>query len=680
MGRVAKVLLWLVGGFVAVFAVAAVAVYLFFDPNDFREEISSSVKNQTGRDLSIEGDISLQLFPWLAVEVGKASLGNAPGFGNEPMASFEKASFSVRLVPAILRQEIVVGAADIEALRLNLMVDGRGRSNWSDLVEDESIDATDEPAAAASGSIDINAIRIIDAMIRYTDAEAGESMTLDGVNLRLGRVQSDGSAVPLSAELQFDIQPNGLSGNLALETKVSFAVASGVLRLDELSVEGAIEGLASIPTKLSVSTDGIEVLTNDSRVSMQTLDLAVLDMHIVADVQPFSYENNITPKATIAIDAFSPRTLMQLFDVAPPETADPSALSRVIVNATAEMTVTAIELTAMTVKLDDTTFKGALSVPSSATGAYQFELTGDSIDLARYMEPTDGNASVAETDTVPVEIPVDIIKPLNARGKLQLTKASLGNIVFENIDVGLNSNNGRMRVFPISSEFFGGTYSGDVRIDVAGAVPVLSMNEKIADVDLARLTKAMFDLENVTGTIKGSFNLSGKGADVAAIQRNLAGDLSMELMDGSYTGTDIWYEIRRARAVLKGGEPPTAVLPAKTDFSAVRMTGVVTDGIMRSDDLFAELPFMQLTGGGKVDIPAATIDYGLTAKIFDRPELMKNATPEELAEFTQAVIPLKVTGPLESPSVKPDLEKLLRKKVEDKLEEKLKDKLKGLFD
>lgn len=680
MGRVAKILLWLVGGFIAVFVVAAVAVYLFFDPNDFREEISSSVKNQTGRELSIEGDISLQLFPWLAVEVGKASLGNAPGFGDEPMAGFEKASFSVRLLPAILRQEIVVGAADIEALRLNLIVDGRGRSNWSDLLGEESIDEPDAPAAVAGGSIDINAIRIIDAMIRYTDEEAGESITLDGVNLRLGRVQSDGSAVPLSAELRFDMQPDGLSGNLTLESKVSFAVASGVLKLDELSVEGAIEGLASIPTKLNLSTDSVEVHTNDSRVSMQTLDISVLDMHIVADVEPFSYENDITPKATIAIDAFSPRTLMQLFEVAPPETADPSALSRVIVNATAKMTATAIDLTAMTVKLDDTTFKGALSVPSSETGAYQFELTGDSIDLARYMEPTSDSAGVAESDAVPVEIPVELIRPLNARGKLKLTRASLGNIIFENIDVGLNSNNGRMRIFPISSELFGGTYSGDVRIDVAGAVPVLSMNEKIADVDLARLSKAMFDQENVSGTIKGTFVLTGKGPDVAAIQQSLAGDLSMELKDGSYTGTDIWYEIRRARALLKGAEPPKAVLPAKTDFSAVRMTGVVTDGIMRSDDLFAELPFMQLTGAGTVDIPAATVDYGMTARIFDRPELVKNATPEELSEFTEAVIPMKVTGPLASPSVKPDLEKLLRKKVEDKLEEKLKDKLKGLFD
>jgi AsmA protein len=286
----------------------------------------------------------------------------------------------------------------------------------------------------------------------------------------------------------------------------------------------------------------------------------------------------------------------------------------------------------------------------------------------------------SDAEAAPIEIPADLIRPLNARGKLKLARASLGDIVFENIDVGLNSSNGRMRIFPISSDFFGGSYSGDVRIDVSGASPALSMDEKISGVDLARLAKAMFDQENIVGTIEGAFVLAGSGGDMAAIQRNLSGDMSMVLSDGSYTGTDVWYEIRRARALLKGEAPPDAVLPAKTDFSTVRMTGVVTDGIMRSDDLFAELPFMQLTGDGAVDIPAGTVDYSMTARILERPEFLRDASPEELDEFTEAVIPLKIEGPLASPSISPDLERLLRKQVEDEIKDQLKDKLKGLFD
>ena len=167
---------------------------------------------------------------------------------------------------------------------------------------------------------------------------------------------------------------------------------------------------------------------------------------------------------------------------------------------------------------------------------------------------------------------------------------------------------------------------------------------------------------------------------MAAIQRDLAGSMSLELKDGTYTGTDVWYEIRRARALLKGEQPPEPVLPAKTEFSTMRMTGVVADGIMRSDDLFAELPFMQVTGSGMVDIPAGTVDYGMIARILERPEFLRDATAEELDEFTEAKIPLKVTGPLASPKIQPDLEELLKQQVEDEIKDLLKDKLRGLFD
>jgi AsmA protein len=678
MGRLIKVLLWIVGGFATVFILAAVALYVFFDPNDFREEISSSVKNQTGRDLTIEGDISLDIFPWLAVEVDRANLGNAPGFGDEPMASFERASFSVRLLPVILRQEVVVGTADIEGLRLNLSVNRSGVSNWEDLVPPESSEAT-EAASEPGGGIDVNSIEIIDATIRYADSGSGETIAVNNLNLTIGRVTDDGSDVPITASMQFDVQPTGLGGVFEFDTTLAFDAKTGQLRLRDVALDGTMQGLAEIPTTINFRTDTVEVSTNESQVSLQTLDLTMLDVHIVAEVEPFSYQDQIMPRGTITVETFSPRSLMQLFGVQPPETADPVALSRVTIDASAEVTPTAIELSNVAIKMDDTSFTGTLSVPTTSTGFYRFELAGDSIELARYMEPADAEQSAESTDSAPIEIPVDIIKPLNARGKFTLGRVSLGDIVLENVDLGLNSSNGKMRIFPITSQLFGGSYSGDVRIDVSGASPALSLNEKIADVDLAKLAKAMFDQDNVTGEIDGSFELAGMGKDMAAIQRDLSGNMSLKLTDGSYTGTDIWYEIRRARSMLKGEQPPEVVLPAKTEFSTVRISGVVTGGIMRSNDLFAELPFMQLTGGGQVDIPAATVDYSLTARILERPEFLSDATPEELDEFTEAVIPLKISGPLASPSIQPDLEKLLRQRVEDEIKDKLEDKLKDLF-
>lgn len=680
MGRAIKIVLWILGGFVAVFVLAAVALTLFFDPNDFREEISDSVKAQTGRDLVIEGDIELDVFPWLAVSMGKTTLGNAPGFGDEPMASFESASFSVRLLPAIFKQEVVVGAADIDSLVLNLSVNKSGVNNWDDLAAQGADEQAAEEEAAADRSIDVNSVEIINARLTYSDGQSGSTTVLDQLNVNLGRLKDDGTPVPLTAGLQFDVQPAAMSGTLDLETTLAYDTDSGALNLGALTFDGVVEGIAAIPTTMAVRTGDIEIMTSDSRVALGKVDLTMFDIHIIADVEPFSYANKITPKASIEVEEFSPRSLMALFEVTQPETADPSVLSRVGFSAVAEVKTSSIDLSNVSVNVDDTSFTGSLSVPLEASGSYKFDLEGDSIELARYMAPASEEDAAASDEVVAVEIPVDLIRPLNARGSFRLARATLGNIVFENMELGLNAGGGKLRLFPVSSSLFGGSYNGDVRVDVSGSTPVLSLNEKVSGVDLAELAKAMFDQENVTGSIDGSFALAGRGKDTIAVQKNLSGNMSMELSDGSYQGTDIWYEIRRARALLKGEEAPEAVLPAKTDFSKVTMSGVVTDGIMRSDDLFAELPFMQLTGAGTVDIPAATVDYGLTARVLERPEFLEGATEEELDEYTEAVIPMKITGPLASPSIQPDLERLLRNRVEDEIKDKLQDKLKGLFD
>ena len=129
MARLIKVLLVILAGVVGIVIIAAVSLFLFFDPNDFRDRISVAVKEQTGRDLVITGDLSLSLFPWLAVEMGRTELGNAQGFSGEQFLSFEQASLSVRLMPLIFQQQVTVGTASLDGLVVNLEVNNTGVTN-----------------------------------------------------------------------------------------------------------------------------------------------------------------------------------------------------------------------------------------------------------------------------------------------------------------------------------------------------------------------------------------------------------------------------------------------------------------------------------------------------------------------------------------------------------------------
>lgn len=668
--------LYLLAAIVALMVVGAIALTLLFDPNDFRERIAKETRDRTGRELVIEGDLEVSIFPWLAIGIGRTSLGNAPGFGDEPFATFNEARLGVRLLPLLLRREVMIGTAELDSLQLNLQVARDGRSNWDDLADGG--EAGPEPAAPAGGSatLDVAGIEVRNSAITYSDARTGETYRLTEVNMTSGRI-ADAAAIPLSGGLAFEMQPAGMTGTISLETVATFDSGEGSVLLEDLVLEGLVEGLAEVPTTLGLSAPRIVANMTAQTLDPGDIEIAVVGIDIAAVVEPFSYAGTPEPAATVRIAPFSPRNLMQRLAIDPPPTADPDALGRMSVAARAKVAAAEIALTDVELVLDDTTFTGKLSVPREEGGFYRFEFAADTLNLSRYMAPAEAAAETADADEVPVEIPVELIRSLNARGSLKMKEAFLGAIRFENVELGLNNDNGKLRIHPISAGLFEGGYSGDVRIDASGTTPVLSVDEQIRDVKVGALVGAMFDRQNVSGTINGSFQLTGRGAELAAIQRSLAGNLSLEVADGAIEGIDVWYQLRRARALFRQETPPEPAMPPRTPFSNIRAAGPVSEGVFNNNDLRAELPFMQVTGRGTVDIAAAKLDYRMTARVFDRPELMGDVAATELKDLTKAAVPFRVSGPVAAPSVSVDIESLVREQVEKELEEQLLDKLFG---
>jgi len=645
MSRPVKFIVWFVAALAALFAIASIAFLFLFDANDFKEDVEKAVLEETGRELVISGDVSVQIFPWLAVEIGESQLGNAPGFGNAPFAAFDRVTLSVRLLP-LFSGELVVGTAAIDGLLLNLAARDDGSDNWSDLAAgSEARDTTDAPTQAgqSKGTLAVSGFAINDATINYSTG--ADTISASEASFTIGPVTSD----------------------------------ADVLRVGKISLEALVAGLTEIPTSLSFSTDGVVVDNAASVVTIEPIDMSVLGVDLHADVDAFSYAGTAEPTAALRIDAFSPRSVMTLLGMEPLETADPSALSNVSVAATATVGENAISLTGVIVELDDTTFTGSIRLPMAADGRIRVDLSGDAIDLDRYMAPASEEELVDDAAAAPAEIPFDAIRLLNAHGDFSITTVRVAGLELENTMLTVEARGGKLRMHPISADLYGGSYQGDVRIDASGNQASLSLNETVAGVDLAQLAAAMFGAQNITGSIAGNFKLGGRGSDTDAIRDSLSGTMNFELRDGAFEGTDIWYELRRARAMLKQEAPPEPELPARTRFSSISASGVVTNGVMRNDDFVAELPFMRITGAGDVDLGGGTVDYGLQARVFSKPELMGDVTAEEIGDLTKTVIPLKITGPLASPKVAPDVEALLRQRVEDELKEKVEDKLKDLF-
>lgn len=682
MARLVKILLILLVAVVGVGMLASVALFLFFDPNDFRENISAGVKEATGRDLVIEGDLSLSLFPWIAIEIGRTRLGNAEGFGDEPFLSFEAARLSVRVMPLLFERKLAVGTASLDSLTINLQVNANGETNWDDLagadkspeeqIADDILHEQPELAGTGPASFDIANISISNASVSYTDAQAGSRASITDLSLKTGRIAA-GSAFDLDAKFKFKSTPGDLGGELSISGTILASEGMAQIDITGLNVSGILQGLAAQATDFNFDARAIEVDVAGQSITLGEMDLSLLGISMVANVEPFSYAASPQPTAAITVHEFSLKTLMTTLGAEPPETADENALQRVSFSATAAVGAKAVALTDMRLTLDDTTVTGTLSLPKSADGAILFDLSADSMVLDHYMAPPlDPEVAAADADTANIEIPVDMIRALHASGKVRMERAVLSGIVFENLQLGLQSANGKLRLHPISADIFDGTYTGDVRIDATGKEAAISVNENIVDVQLASLAAAMYGVENVSGTINGSFVLTGRGIDLDAIRRDLDGTVAFVLADGALLGTDVWHELRQARAMLKGEPAPEPRLPVRTEFSTVSASGKVTDGVLRNDDFLAELPFLRLTGKGSVNFVEASLNYAMEARVLDSPEFAGQVSAAELKDFTSAVIPLKVSGSLASPSIKPDIDALIKQQIQKKFEKEKK--------
>ncbi|MBF0422878.1 MAG: AsmA family protein [Magnetococcales bacterium] len=176
--------------------VAGAGVTMFVNPNDYRETISRWVKENTGRDLIIRDGLTVSLIPWIGIQAKGVALGNAAGFGTEPLASVDSVEVRVQLLP-LLHKKIEVDTVMVKGLTLHFErnIDGTGnwegmsRANAPEEVKKDSAPAAsqeDHPATMMAAVV-FQGVHVENGRILWDDARSGDSITLDNLNLDVGR-------------------------------------------------------------------------------------------------------------------------------------------------------------------------------------------------------------------------------------------------------------------------------------------------------------------------------------------------------------------------------------------------------------------------------------------------------------------------------------------------------------
>ncbi len=704
MGKTLKILFSLFGTLVLLLIVAAIVIPLLVDPNDYKDEIITLVDKQTGRKLEIEGDIGLSVFPWLGLDIGTTRLGNAAGFSEPYMASVEAVQLRVKLLP-LLRKQLQIDTVKLDGMQVNLGKDSAGSTNWADLVSPapETGAAEQETGAAEGAALEgfaIGGVDIRNARLVWDDRQAGQRYEVHDLSLSTGEIQP---GAPFDLELGFTVQ----SSEPAMTSTLQL---SGTLQLNEAMRAVAISGArlqldargAAIPAgeqRLALSVPQLALDLDAQTLKLPELELEAAGVKVSGQLEGSGVGGDKPAiRGNLQLAAFAPRSLLEKLGQPVPATTDDTVLGKAAASLQLDASSAHAALSGLDLTLDDTKVTGQLRVDNFAAPAIAFTLAVDSIDLDRYLPPpAPEGAAPAETAQGKSEAPqLDGLRKLNLNGTITVAKMKASGLSYSDAVLTVKAQNGVVHLHPIGAKLYGGSYNGDITLDVRNSTPRISVNEKVSEVQAGPLLKDLIGDDKLLGTANLTAKFTGSGLTPEELRRTVSGNTSFSFTDGAVRGVNIAALIRKAQAAYKGQPAPPEDLPNQTDFAMLSGTAVVNKGLLTNDDLSLQSPLLRITGKGQTHLAEETIDYTLTTKLVGTLEGQGGKTLEELKGVA---IPVRVSGTWSKPAYQPDLaaalgevaKKEVQKKVDEqvekqkeKLQEKLGDEigdklLKGLF-
>ena len=285
-----KRLLIILGAVVAVL-IAIVAIVPFLIPSSvYKAQIESAATQALGRDVVLNGEASLSIFPTISARVDDVEVANPEGFTDPLMIEAGSLRASVKLLPLLSsRVEIAQITLEDATVRLERLADGA--ANWEfGSASDESQDPTNEPGSGGfETGIDRAALSNTSVFYRDWTTDANYALTDFNATARLTALDK-----PFSSDGEGNINGQPFDYNVRLETiaaltaqeAVTLAASLGTI-YGEYSYEGALT-LADMPV-----LDGEFYLSSDTIGEVLTV-LGDQDLPIVA-----SALESVTARGTV---------------------------------------------------------------------------------------------------------------------------------------------------------------------------------------------------------------------------------------------------------------------------------------------------------------------------------------------------------------------------------------------
>ena len=370
-------------------------------------------------------------------------------------------------------------------------------------------------------------------------------------------------------------------------------------------------------------------------------------------------------------------------DLASRELALPAVLGRLEANLPFRADAGALAIDDLRLTLDDTTVTGRLAVNHS-TGALAFDLAADRLDLDRYLpRPAPSAPAAAPAGDVPGPppaggalvaggaLPPDALRALDLDGSLRVGALKAGGARLTDVRTHWRAKSGVITQVA-EAKLYGGSARSTSTLDVTAGPPAASLEGALQGIELSGLLADTTGQSRLSGVAHIDADLRWSGLSEAEVERSLDGTARLALRNGAVQGFDLDGLVRNALARVLGRT--AAGLGRQTEFSELTATLAARNGVLSNHDLRATSALLGLTGAGTIDLPANRIDYLAKATLH---ESAAGLLGERLADLRDAPIPVRITGPLDAPTVALDVEEVLRSRAGQYLQRRIEERLKG---
>ncbi len=623
--------------FLAIFLLVVVVIGAgtFFiktlDLNNYKELIVNKAKQATGRELVIAGDIEHTLWPRLGLTLGQTTFGNAPGFGDAPMAKVDKVDINVAVLP-LLKKKVEASKLILHGLKVNLHTNAQGVTNWDDLVPDEAAADKESSEGSASPAVDVvvNGIEVTDAELQWRDDQVGTNVQIAPFNLTTGELV-DGKATDVKMDLKLKNASPLMDASLKIVTKALFDSKAQTLSLQGLNL--------------------------DLHSTGESFPNGALDLDLTSDVsgnfatQKYSMQNTNIKIAGTG-DAFPDGKL----DVAMQTNIDADVANEVL------------SLSALVVSMLDTQLTGNASVKSFSKPDVKFSLASEVLDLDKLL-PTSSAEEKAEStpadENEAIELPTKTLRDMRVNGDVSVGKLIVSGMTMTNVKATVTAKGGLLQVTPMSMNLYDGTMKGKASVDVRNDTPRYALSTDLSGVQIDKLSMDFLGEEKayLRGISNLSLDVNTTGNSVAELKRALGGKVDLNAGNGALRDAKLAANVEKAAALLKGREPK----PAGEELVFDKLFGTfnISNGLTDNKDFILNTPIIVAKGIGKVDIGQSTTDYTISIGLSEEPG--------------KCGVPVTIKGPFEDLSYGVDLKAALKCTQSAKIEEK-KEELKQEFD